>query len=165
MSFTLQRAAARDVPELVLFRKGVNRDLANRFGDGFWVARSTEKGALAAMKHGSVFIARLRGRIIASLTLSMRRPRAIDARCFSASTRPLYLTSMAVDPRHHGKGLGRLCMEEARRIAIQWPADAIRLDAWDARAGAGDFYRKCGYREVGRASWRRTRLIYFELLL
>jgi hypothetical protein len=48
---------------------------------------------------------------------------------------------------------------------MAWPADAIRLDAWDAQAGAGEFYRKCGYREVGRAAYRKTRLIYFELAL
>ena len=72
---------------------------------------------------------------------------------------------MAVDPRYQGQGVGRQCMEEARWIAMEWPADAIRLDAWDARAGAGTFYRKCGYREVGRAVYRKAPLIYFELLL
>lgn len=165
MRLTLQPATARDVPELVQFRTAVNLDLAQRYGAGFWVTRSTAKGALAAMKRGRVFTGRWRGRIIASLTLSTRRPWAIDAKYFQPSETPLYLTAMAIDPGHQGKGLGRLCMEEARRIATEWPADAIRLDAWDARAGAGEFYRKCGYREVGRAAYRKTRLIYFELLL
>jgi GNAT superfamily N-acetyltransferase len=104
-------------------------------------------------------------RIVASLTLSTRKPWAIDAQYFHRSVRPLYLTSMAVDPRMQGKGVGRLCMEQAQRIAREWPADAIRLDAWNAEAGAGEFYRKCGYREVGRALYRKTSLIYFELLL
>jgi ribosomal protein S18 acetylase RimI-like enzyme len=56
-------------------------------------------------------------------------------------------------------------MEEARRIATAWPGDAIRLDAWDAAAGAGEFYRKCGFREVGRATYRTAPLVYFEILL
>jgi len=165
MQLTLERAGARDVPELVEMRIAVNRNLAHRFGEGFWVGRPTERGALAAMKRGSVYVGRSRGRIIASLTLSTRKPWSIDTRYFLASERPLYLTAMAVDPRVQGKGVGRMCLDEARRIAEAWPADAIRLDAWDARAGAGEFYRKCGYREVGRAVYRKAALIYFELLL
>jgi ribosomal protein S18 acetylase RimI-like enzyme len=84
---------------------------------------------------------------------------------FSPSQRPLYLTTMAVGPDRQRKGLGRLCIDAACRIAREWPADAIRLDAWDAEAGAGGFYRKCGFREVGRATYRNAPLIYFEMLL
>jgi hypothetical protein len=50
-------------------------------------------------------------------------------------------------------------------MAAQWPADAIRLDAFDAEAGAGGFYSKCGFREVGRVSYRNVPLIYFEMLV
>jgi hypothetical protein len=46
-----------------------------------------------------------------------------------------------------------------------WPADAVRLDAYQGPAGAGGFYERCGFREVGRAAYRGTPLIYFELLL
>jgi hypothetical protein len=46
-----------------------------------------------------------------------------------------------------------------------WPGDAIRLDAYDAEAGAGKFYAKCGFRERGRVVYRKTPLIYFELIL
>jgi hypothetical protein len=43
--------------------------------------------------------------------------------------------------------------------------DAVRLDAYDAVAGAGPFYEKCGFREVGRATYRITPLVYYELTL
>jgi ribosomal protein S18 acetylase RimI-like enzyme len=72
---------------------------------------------------------------------------------------------MAVKPDLQRSGIGRRCLEEARRIVKEWPGDAIRLDAFDAAAGAGDFYRKCGFREVGRVTYRNTPLIYFEMLL
>jgi hypothetical protein len=39
------------------------------------------------------------------------------------------------------------------------------LDAYDAAAGAGDFYAKRGFPEVGRVTYRGTPLIDFELLL
>jgi ribosomal protein S18 acetylase RimI-like enzyme len=72
---------------------------------------------------------------------------------------------MAVEPGLQRKGVGRSCIEEARRIVSRWPGDAIRLDAYDAASGAGEFYRKCGFREVGRATYRRAPLIYFEMLV
>jgi GNAT superfamily N-acetyltransferase len=72
---------------------------------------------------------------------------------------------MAVTPEIQRRGIGRLCIESALEVAKKWPADAIRLDAYDADAGAGEFYRKCGFCEVGRASYRDVPLIYFEWLL
>lgn len=56
-------------------------------------------------------------------------------------------------------------MKEAAVQAKAWPADAIRLDAFDAAAGAGPFYAKCGFREVARVTYRKDPLIYFELTL
>jgi GNAT superfamily N-acetyltransferase len=165
MRIHFQPATNRDVPDLVLLRIKVNRHLAWKYGEGFWVARPTEKGARAQMQRGTVYIARFRNQLIASLTFSTRKPWAIDRKYFRPSKNPLYLTAMAVDPRYQGKGIGRLCLEEARRIATEWPADAIRLDAFDAHAGAGDFYRNGGFRDVDRAVFGQTRLIYFELLL
>jgi len=103
--------------------------------------------------------------LIASLRLATKKPWAIDKTYFSACQKPLYLTDMAVQPALQRSGIGRLCLEEAQRIVKEWPGDAIRLDAFDAEAGAGDFYRKCGYREVGRVTYRNTPLIYFEMLL
>ncbi len=46
-----------------------------------------------------------------------------------------------------------------------WPADAIRLDAFDSPAGAGAFYAKCGFREVVHVAYRKDPLIYFEMLV
>jgi hypothetical protein len=56
-------------------------------------------------------------------------------------------------------------MKEAAVQACAWPADAIRLDAFDATAGAGPFYAKCGYREIAHVIYKKDPLIYFELIL
>jgi ribosomal protein S18 acetylase RimI-like enzyme len=165
MKIRLEVATADDVPELVCLRTAVNQHLSSQYGDGYWVARSTEKGALFAMTRGTVFIARHRQKQVATLTLSTRKPWAIDTNYFSPSKRPLYLTAMAVMPDVQRQGIGRQCLVEACRIACDWPADAIRLDAFDTAAGAGEFYRKCGFREVGRAIYRTAPLIYFEMLV
>jgi GNAT superfamily N-acetyltransferase len=146
-------------------RNASSQDLTVRFGKGPWTGRAGEQGVLFEMRRGTIFVARRRNTLIAALTLSTRKPWAIDRKYFTASERPLYLTGMLVDPSRQGAGIGRLCIEEAQRMAAAWPADAIRLDAWDAEAGAGEFYRKCGFREVGRATCRTAPLIYFEMLL
>jgi GNAT superfamily N-acetyltransferase len=161
----LQIASATDVADLVSLRTAVNQRLAEQYGPGYWISGVTEKGVLFAMRRSTVFVGRSRDHLIATVALSERKPWAIDKSYFSASRRPLYLTSMAVDPSDQRKGVGRLCIEEVRRTAMQWPADSIRLDAYDTAAGAGEFYRKCGFREVGRASYRDVPLIYFEMLL
>src|SRR5580658_4280105 len=161
----LEVATAKDASDLVALRAAVNLRLIAQYGKGYWAAGLSEKGVLFAMRTSTVYVARSRGRLIATLALSTRKPWAIDKKYFSASRRPLYLTSMAVGPDDQRQGLGKLCIEEACRIARKWPSDALRLDAWDAEAGAGRFYQKCGFREVGRASYRNAPLIYFEMLL
>ena len=77
----------------------------------------------------------------------------------------MYLLAMAVAPTRQRRGIGQRCLEEATRIAQAWPADAIRLDAYDAKAGGGSFYQRCGFAEVAHVSYRKTPLIYYELLL
>jgi GNAT superfamily N-acetyltransferase len=162
MRVNLQPATVGDVDDLISLRVEVNRHLSLQYGEGYWIAGATQKGTLFAMRISTVFIARHRGKVIATLALSTRKPWAIDRKYFSPSTKPLYLTAMAVDPLYQRQGVGRQCIEEARKIAFRWPSDAIRLDAYDAEAGAGEFYGKCGFREVGRAVYRKAPLIYYE---
>jgi GNAT superfamily N-acetyltransferase len=77
----------------------------------------------------------------------------------------IYLIGMAVLPVMQGQGIGRQLIKEAVKQVRVWPADAIRLDAFDTEAGAGAFYAKCGFREVGRVVYRKAPLIYFEMVL
>jgi GNAT superfamily N-acetyltransferase len=72
---------------------------------------------------------------------------------------------MAVHPELQNQGIGGLLLKEAEAAARAWPADAIRLDAFDAAAGAGAFYAKCGFREVARVTYKKDPLVYFELIL
>ena len=165
MPFRLEPATDEDVPELVALRTAAGEELARVFGPGHWTGRSSERGLRFDMTLGRYFVARARGRIIAMLCLGTRKPWAIDPAYFTPVKKPLYLSSMVVHPRRQRKGVGRGCLEEAARLAREWPAEAIRLDAWDAPAGAGGFYARCGYREVGRVVYRQAPLVSFEQLL
>jgi GNAT superfamily N-acetyltransferase len=163
MRLKLQLAGTRDIDELVEMRTRVNQDLAKRFGEGFWTGRPTESSERFLMRIGQVYITRHRSRLIASLTLSKRKPWSIDVSRFRTSARPLYLRAMAVDPVHQRKGIGRMCIEEARRIALEAGWEVIRLDAFDCPAGAGEFYSKCGFTEVAHVMYRGVPHIDFEI--
>jgi GNAT superfamily N-acetyltransferase len=139
-------------------------DLTNRYGRGPWSALTTEKGVLFGMRHSQVLIAQKGKSIVATLHLPTKKPWAIDVSYFAPVKKALYLTHMAVTPQMQRQGIGRRLLEEAVKQARAWPAGAIRLDAFDAEAGAGAFYAKCGFREVGRVTYRNAPLIYFEFV-
>jgi len=165
MLVTLEPATPADAAAIASLRTTVADRLTVQYGKGHWSFGSSERGVLASMRESRVYAGRCDGRVIATLTLQTKKPWAIDRRYFADVERPLYLLSMAVDADLHRRGIGRQCVEQARVIAEQWPADAIFLDAYDAKAGAGEFYRKCGFEEVGRVTYRGTPLIYYQMLL
>ncbi len=126
----------------------------------------TSRSVVLDLKRATVWVVRHRQTLVASLILSTRKPWAIDLSYFaSAVPRAVYLMQMVVAPGWRGRGIGRRCLEQARVIAKRWPAGAIRLDAWDAPAGAGGFYERCGFQEVGRVVYRKAPLVYYELML
>jgi GNAT superfamily N-acetyltransferase len=165
MKLTFRDAKPGDVPVLAALHNATAGALTQRFGEGPWSGLGNERGAELGLRHARVRVGRVGKRIYTTLRLAPKKPWAIDTRCFTPVKHPLYLTGMAVSVAHQGKGLGRIALEDAIRVATGWPADAIRLDAWDAVAGAGGFYAACGFRECGRREYRGTPLIYYELVL
>jgi|ERR1019366_610633 GNAT superfamily N-acetyltransferase len=143
--------------------QAASQHLTAAYGQGPWSGERTEKAVLFDMRNAKVYVLQRRKKIIATLTLGTKKPWAIDRKYFSKCNRPIYLTSMAVAPDWQRQGIGRRCVEEAAKLVKKWPGDALCLDAYDAVAGAGEFYRKCGFLEVGRASYRNVPLIYFEM--
>jgi len=165
MSFNFQPAKACDAAALAELHTAVAAHLTELHGRGSWSSSISEKSVLFAMRTARVFVARSGTEIVGTLRLATKKPWAIDTRYFSTCRRPLYLLGMAVTPARQRQGIGRWCLGEAKRVAKDWPADAIRLDAYDAKAGAGEFYARCGWVETGRASYRDVPLIYYELIL
>jgi ribosomal protein S18 acetylase RimI-like enzyme len=163
-------ATAKDVAELIALHRAAAEDLTSRFGPGPWSPSGTYnenplRYDISRSKFIRILIARDQRSIAGSLRLQTKKPWSIDAAHFSPVKRPLYLTSMAVDPRVQRKGVGRRLLEEAATVARAWPGDAIRLDTFDTAAGAEGFYGKCGYREVARVIYRGVPHVDLELLL
>lgn len=167
ISADLSFAAATDADAatIALLRTAVAEDLTRAYGRGHWSSAVTEQSVRRGLLTSTVVLARHEAAIIAVLRLATKKPWAIDPSYFTSARRPLYLSDMAVDPQQQQRGVGRRLLEEAEAIARGSGSDAIRLDAYDTAAGAGPFYAKCGFHEVGRVTYRKTPLVYFELIL
>ena len=168
MNLTFGTATNADAAELAALHRAVAERLTRDFGRGRWSCAPTGRGVLNSLRRPAferVMTVRIADRIVATLRLATKKPWAIDVAYFTPAARPLYLTGMAAHPDFQRKGVGRLLLEEAQAVVRAWPADAIRLDAFDADAGAGPFYAKCGFRAVARVIYKQAPLVYFELTL
>jgi GNAT superfamily N-acetyltransferase len=168
MKLVFATADDSDAIALAALHSAVAAHLTRQFGPGRWSSAPTKKGVLNDLrrpKFSRILIARSGIPIVATLRLATKKPWAIDVNYFTPATKPLYLTGMAVHPNSQRRGVGRLLLTKAEELARIWPADAIRLDAFDADAGAMPFYVKCGFREVARVTYRGNPLAYFELIL
>ena len=158
-------ATLDDVAAIAALQNAAAGALTARYGPGPWSALVTERAAALGQRHARVRVGSDGRQIVTVLRLATRKPWAIDVSYFTAVKRPLYLTGMAVSVAHQGKGLGRLALEDAVAVARGWPADAVRLDAFDADAGAGGFYAGCGFSERGRLVYKGDPLVYYERLV
>ena len=120
---------------------------------------------LRGIKDSRVVVVRNDGPIVGVLRLETKKPWAIDKSYFAPVRCALYLLDMAVDPAVQRQGIGRRLLDDAVLAAKAWPADSIRLDAYDHPAGAGGFYARCGFKVVGRVTYKGTPLVYYEMLL
>lgn len=148
-------------------RNAVAEQLTKQYGHGHWSSMTSERGVQLGISNTSKILMALKtNELVGILRLAQKKPWAIDVAYFSpVKKRALYLVDMTVKPDEQKSGVGRQLIKEATKLATHWPAEAIRLDAYDAEAGAGDFYRKCGFTERGRVVYRNVPLIYFEMIL
>jgi GNAT superfamily N-acetyltransferase len=162
---TFRDATLADVAVIAALQNAASGALTARFGEGHWSSLVTERGAALSQRNARVRVGRSGTRVLTVLRLATKKPWAIDVSYFTPVKRPLYLTGMVVSVAHQGQGLGRLALEDARLVAQKWPANAIRLDAYDHDAGAGRFYANCGFSDRGHVTYKGNPLVYYELLL
>lgn len=164
-TFSIATATPDDAAGVADVRNAAAEELTRLHGHGHWSGFTTAHGVVRGINTSRVLVARSGDRIVGTLRLATKRPWAIDPTFFAESKRPLYLVDMAVAPDAQRQGTGRELLRAAVKTAEGWQADAIRLDAYDHAAGAGTFYEKCGFEEVGRATYRGVPLVYYQFLL
>lgn len=163
LSFTI--ADEPDAEEIADLRTRVASEMTRRHGRGHWSTPATASAVLSGIRTSRVVNARDAGRLVGTLRLTPRKPWAIDLSYFADAARPVYLLDMAVEPLRQRQGIGRGLLAAAEQVVRDWAGDAIRLDAYDSAAGAGPFYARCGYRDVGHVVYRGVALIYFERVI
>ena len=164
-AMAIELAGESDAAAIVEVRSAAAAELTRRHGPGHWSSCPTERSVLAGMRRAKVLVARTDdsgAEIVGTLRLQTKKPWAIDKSFFTPVARPLFLVDMAVTPVLQRTGVGRALLARADEVARAWPANALWLDAYDAPAGAGEFYARCGYALVGRAVYRGVPLVYYE---
>jgi GNAT superfamily N-acetyltransferase len=157
-------ATSSDAGALAALRTSVARDMSQQFGEGAWSATPSEAEVTQQLSASHVLVARREPEIIGTVRLARAIPWAIDSSSFTPVASALYVLGLAVIPEARGQGVGRQLMEAAKATARAESAGALWLDAYEHAAGAGPFYLKCGFRQVGRTLYRETPLIYYEWL-
>ena len=158
-------ATVDDAAGIAVVRNAAAEHLTQVYGAGSWSGSISERGVLRGINTSRVLVAYNSNEVVGTLRLATRKPWAIDPSYFAAVERPVYLIDMAVAPHAQRRGIGRQLLQAAVRTAEGWKMQAIRLDAYDHAAGAGPFYARCGFTEVGRNTYRTTPLVYYQLLL
>ena len=69
---------------------------------------------------------------------------------FRASSRIARLYSLAVAPKHTGRGIASALLAAAEKTAMSRKCRSLRLEVHEKNHGAIKVYRKAGYREFGR---------------
>ena len=162
---SISAATPGDARALVALRCAVAEEMTRVFGEGHWSARPGRAEVVRQLRASHVLVARLGPRIVGTVRLVRPLLAAIDSSAFTPVEKPLYVLGLAVAPECRGRGIGRQLMDAAKDRALSSGAQALWLDAYDHEAGAGSFYVKCGFRNVGGATHRDLRLCYFEWLV
>jgi GNAT superfamily N-acetyltransferase len=176
MKLTIDEATPNDVAEILALRLAVGARMQERFGDDRWAPPISEssvrrlfKGPRIRKSDGAtlikILVGRSRGEIVALTRMQTKKPWAFDLKYFMACAKAVYLGDVEVLPKCQGRGFGTQLMAAAIGHARTWPVDAVRTSAFDGAAGAGLFYTKCGFREMGRVKYRKIPMIYFEMIL
>jgi GNAT superfamily N-acetyltransferase len=165
VKWTLSIATPDDAAAIASVMNEAAQHLTSLYGKGHWSYEVSERSVKTGITtYSKILMAKQGNAIIGTLRLTGKKPWAIDPSYFTKVARPVYLVDMAVLPSMQRKRVGEYMLKEAKIFALSLPADAIRLDAYDHEAGAGGFYRKCGFIERGHVVYRKSPLIYFEWL-
>ncbi len=142
----LREIKPADVEAVREVRAQAAEELTRRHGRGRWSTVSALRTLRKHADEGRLYGADDGGELIATFTLSEKKIAFYRKSWFAHPDDPaLYLTNMAVRPENQRKGLGRWSMKQIESIGRSRGLRAVRFDSYIGPAGAGPFYRKCGY--------------------
>jgi ribosomal protein S18 acetylase RimI-like enzyme len=96
----------------------------------------------AGSRPEDVLVAEVDGRVVGYAKLG-------PALSLESNRHVVELKGLAVDPGHHGRGIGRLLVEAAIRVAVERGARRLTLRVLDPNTAAKALYRSCGFTVEG----------------
>ena len=166
MNVAIRAAERADAETIHAIRTSAADALTAEFGSGHW----SHVESLDTLRRHAVdrdlFLAMSNGEAFGTFELESKTPGFYSRHWFTDPDAPAYyLFSMAIVKTSQRRGLGRTIMDEMEAMAVAHGKRALRLDAYDAPAGAGVFYEKCGFVLVHEGSFNRVPLRYYEKVL
>ena len=161
-----RRTHVSDAATVRGLRAAAAEELMRRCGEGHWSEVFTVATIKKHLAEKAVFLVDLDVTPVATFELHTNKPFWYSTAWFAEPDAPaFYLLHMAVLPARQRHGIGRHIMSEIEDMARGQGHRAVRFDAYDALAGAGAFYQKCGYELVHSGSFNGVPLEYYEKLL
>jgi GNAT superfamily N-acetyltransferase len=162
----LRLAQSGDIRAIRAVLAAAAHDLSTRFGEGHWSGVRSIETLRKYLDEGVLYVVENDERIIGTLRLTDQKIGFYRADWFTnPDDKAGYLLDMAIDPTRQRRGVGQLAMATCEDIARVAGLQAIRLDAYTGPAGAGEFYRRCGYRLMHQGAFHGVGLEYYEKLL
>jgi GNAT superfamily N-acetyltransferase len=162
----LRPALDRDVKRVRAILAAAASDLTVHFGEGHWSGVRSVETLRKYLDEGALYVAETDVGAVGTLRLTERKIGFYRSDWFAnPNDDAFYLLDMAIDPNYQRSGIGRRAMALAEDLARSHGLKAIRLDAYGGLAGAGGFYRKCGYRLVHLGEMQGVALEYYEKLV
>ncbi len=139
-------------------------DLTQAYGEGHWSKVRSLQTVRRNIEKKDVYLCRLNSTPVATFALSAKKPVFISAKLFSKPDEPYaWLTDLYVHPDYQRKGIGKKCMAAIRKLLRSQERKWLRFDAYDAKAGACEFYLKCDCTLIGKATASGTKLLVYEV--
>jgi len=166
VNVTVRLAKDADVKSARAIRVDAAAALTQRYGSGHW---SGEPSIATLKRHkeaGALYVVECDGDLVGTFKLDDKKIGFYRKAWFTRPDDPAaYLMNMAIAPERQREGIGRKTMVEIEGIVRRRALKALRFDAYDGPAGAGGFYRKCGYELMHKGTINGTALEYYEKLL
>ena len=148
MRISVSVARDSDASAIVSLRTAVAESLTRQYGRGHWSSRATEAGV---SRDRNVASACGQNRQGSGGLGAPGRPRSRGPSIPTTLNRSVdrYISSIwPSSPAASAKGVGRRLIEEAKQVAVAWPADAVWLDAY-AEHTAARVLRKVRFQRSG----------------
>jgi len=156
---------AEMLKQIAAIRDDSADDLTHRFGPGHWSGHSKlDRLKRELKKPRQLYLVKSGDEPVATFAIAESGPKFLRPAWFAEPEAPvMYLTALAVAPAWQGRGVGRWCMKFIRKAVADHGLKWIRFDAYNAPAGAADFYVKCGCVERRKFGFNGVGLIAFEM--